>query len=40
VRIEYYSLDGRRIAAPTEGIVIRRLYFGNGKVNTDKLFVK
>ena len=40
VRIEYYSLDGRRIVAPTEGVVIRRLYFGNGKVNTDKLFVK
>jgi hypothetical protein len=40
VRIEYYSLDGRRIAAPKEGVVIRRLYFGNGKVNTDKLFVK
>lgn len=40
VRIEYYSLDGRRIAVPTEGVVIRRLYFGNGKVNTDKLFVK
>lgn len=40
VRIEYYTLDGRRIVAPTEGVVIRRLYFGNGKVNTDKLFVK
>ena len=40
VRIEYYSLDGRRIAAPTEGVVIRRLYFGNGQVETDKLYIK
>ncbi len=40
VRIEYYSLDGRRIAVPTEGVVVRRLYFGNGKVNTDKILVK
>ena len=40
VRIEYYTLDGRRIAAPTEGVVIRRLYFGNGQVETDKLYIK
>lgn len=35
--IEYYSLDGCRIAEPQDGICIRRIIFNNGNVKTDKV---
>ena len=35
--IEYYSLDGVRLAAPAEGISIRRTVFADGTVTTDKV---
>ncbi|MDE5827286.1 MAG: pectate lyase [Duncaniella sp.] len=36
-RIEYYNLQGVRLAAPTEGINIRRIIYTNGNVVTDKV---
>ncbi|MDE6431148.1 MAG: pectate lyase [Duncaniella sp.] len=36
-RIEYYNLQGIRLAAPTEGINIRRIIYTNGNVVTDKV---
>lgn len=35
--IEYYSLDGVRLAAPADGISIRRTVFSDGTVKTDKV---
>lgn len=35
--IEYYSLDGVRLASPAEGISIRRTVFADGTVKTDKV---
>ena len=35
--IEYYSLDGMRIAEPTEGICIRRIVFANGSAEVQKV---
>ncbi len=36
-RIEYYSLDGKLLAEPQQGISIRRIVFGNGQTLTDKV---
>ena len=36
-RIEHYNLQGIRLAAPTEGINIRRIIYTNGNVVTDKV---
>ena len=36
-RIEYYSLDGKRLAEPQTGISIRRIVYGGGRVETDKV---
>lgn len=35
--IEYYSLDGVRLASPADGISIRRTVFADGTVKTDKV---
>lgn len=35
--IEYYSLDGMRIAEPTEGVCIRRIVFANGSAEVQKV---
>ncbi len=37
VRIEYYNLNGVRLAEPTHGVNIRRLYYADGHVETDKV---
>lgn len=37
VGFEYYSLDGRRLAAPAEGISIRRTILSDGTFLTDKV---
>ena len=37
VRIEYYNLNGVRLAEPTQGVNIRRLYYADGHVETDKV---
>lgn len=36
-RIEYYNLQGIRLAAPTDGINIRRIIYTDGNVVTDKV---
>ena len=36
-RIEYYSLDGKRLAEPQTGICIRRIFYAGGQVETDKV---
>lgn len=36
-RIEYYSLDGKRLAEPQTGISIRRIVYRGGQVETDKV---
>ncbi len=38
VRIEYFGIDGTRIAAPDRGIVIRRCYLSDGTVKVEKMF--
>ncbi len=38
VRIEYFGIDGTRIAAPDRGIVIRRCYLSDGTVKVEKVF--
>lgn len=35
--IEYYTIDGRRLAAPAPGITLRRLIFADGHTETDKV---
>ncbi len=35
--IEYYSLDGRRLAEPANGISIRRIIYADGHVEADKV---
>ena len=40
VKVEYFTLDGRRLAAPVKGIVVKRTVFGNGTVATKKIVVK
>lgn len=37
VRVEYFSIDGIRLAQPAEGISIRRMTFSNGTSITDKV---
>lgn len=39
-KIEYYSLDGRKIDAPAHGINIRKITFANGQTVTDKVIRK
>lgn len=36
-KVEYYSLDGRKLSAPAKGINIRKITYTNGKVATDKV---
>lgn len=38
--IEYYSLDGRKLSAPSTGISIRKMTFSNGKTMVDKVIKK
>ena len=40
VAIEYYDLNGIRLAEPAQGISIRRIVFANGSYETDKVFKK
>lgn len=40
VAIEYYDLNGIRLAEPAQGISIRRIIFSNGSYETDKVFKK
>ncbi|MBQ0056343.1 MAG: pectate lyase [Bacteroidales bacterium] len=35
--IEYYTLDGKRIAEPQEGISVRRIIFANGQTEVTKV---
>ena len=35
IAVEYYSLDGKRLAEPVEGINIRRTIYRGGKVYSD-----
>ena len=36
-KIEYYTLGGARLSAPQSGINIRKIFYSNGKVKTDKV---
>jgi len=36
-RVEYYDLDGKRLTSPQQGISVRRQYFRDGTVLTDKV---
>ncbi len=40
VAVEYYDLNGIRIAEPEQGISIRRIIFANGTSETDKVLKK
>ena len=40
VAVEYYDLNGVRLAEPAQGISIRRIVFANGAAETDKVFKK
>lgn len=40
VAVEYYGLDGKRIANPGEGISIRRIIYSDGTAETDKVVKK
>ena len=40
IAIEYYDLNGMRLAEPAQGISIRRIVFSNGTSETDKVFKK
>ncbi len=40
IAIEYYDLNGVRIAEPAQGISIRRIVFSNGSSETDKVLKK
>lgn len=37
IKIEYYNLNGVRLAEPAQGVNIRRLYYTDGHVETDKV---
>ncbi|MDE6126598.1 MAG: hypothetical protein K2G30_06555, partial [Muribaculaceae bacterium] len=37
VSVEYYSVDGRRLAAPSDGLSIRLTRYTDGRVVTDKV---
>lgn len=39
-KVEYYSLDGRKLAEPADGISIRKITYSNGKVEADKVIKK
>lgn len=39
VKIEYYSLNGMKFNAPQKGINIRKAYYRNGTVRTDKIIL-
>ena len=36
-RVEYFSLNGTKLATPTKGVNIRQTTLANGKVVTDKV---
>ncbi len=36
-RIEYYNLQGMRLAEPAQGVSIRRTVYTDGKIVTDKV---
>lgn len=36
-RVEYFSLDGRKLSEPVKGINIRKITYSNGKASTDKV---
>lgn len=38
-KIEYYSLNGMKLNAPQKGINIRKAYYRNGAVKTDKIIL-
>ena len=40
VAVEYYDLNGIRLAEPAQGISIRRIVFANGTSETDKVLKK
>ena len=40
VAVEYYDLNGVRLAEPAQGISIRRIVFANGSADTDKVIKK
>ncbi|MDE6290896.1 MAG: pectate lyase [Muribaculaceae bacterium] len=40
VAVEYYDLNGMRLAEPAQGISIRRIIFANGTSETDKVLKK
>ena len=40
VAVEYYNLNGVRLAEPAQGISIRRIVFANGSAETDKVIKK
>lgn len=40
VAVEYYDLNGMRLAEPAQGICIRRIVFANGTSETDKVIKK
>lgn len=37
IKVEYYSLDGRKLTVPAKGINIRKITYANGKTGTDKV---
>lgn len=37
LKVEYYSLDGRKLTVPAKGINIRKITYANGKTGTDKV---
>ena len=39
VKTEYYSLNGIQINTPQKGINIRKAYYRNGTVKTDKIIL-
>ena len=40
IAVEYYDLNGMRLAEPAQGISIRRIVFANGTSETDKVLKK
>lgn len=40
VKIEYFTLDGRKVSEPVSGINIRKITYSNGKVEADKVLKK
>lgn len=39
-KISYYDLSGREISKPNTGVVIRKIEFDNGKVETSKIVIR